>query len=113
MPWWSWIIIWVLLALALIGMFVVSGIRLFRKGVAVFDELEILASKLDVLDAASDAAEESRVQLAILAGSEETRRRRALVREAALDRREARHDARIARGRRITTVDASTRRWFG
>ncbi len=113
MPWWSWLIIWVVLSLALIAVFVLMGIRLFRKGVAVFAELEVLADKLDILDAASDAAEETGEQLAILAGSEETRRRRALVRAAALERRDGRHDARLARGRRITTVDASTRRWFG
>lgn len=116
MPWWSWVVIWVVLALALVAMFALMGIRLFRKGVAVFDELEILAGTLEILDEASDSLDDARVQreqLALLVGTEETRRRRAAVRSAALDRRDARHDARIDRGRRITSVDASTRGWFG
>ncbi len=52
MPWWSWIVIWACLVLALIAMLVFSGWGLFRKAVAVFDELGALGAKLELLDAA-------------------------------------------------------------
>lgn len=31
MPWWSWLIIWTLLVLALLGMLAGAGVTLFRK----------------------------------------------------------------------------------
>jgi hypothetical protein len=119
MPWWSWVIIWVVLALALLGMLVFMAIRLFRKGVRVLDELGVLASKAELLDSVTDAAEAAedaaaaqQQRLAILAGAEAMRERREFVRAAALDRKAARHDARIARAKRITSVDANSREWF-
>ncbi len=112
MPWWSWIVIWVVLALLLIGMLVFMAIRLFRKGVGVLDELAVLASKAELLDGVADAVEEQREQLAILAGAKATRQRREFVRSAALERKAARHDARIARAKRIIAVDAGSREWF-
>ncbi len=112
MPWWSWLVIWVVLVLALLGMFAIMAFRLFRKGMGVLTELEALAGKAELLDLASEAVEEQRRELAILAGVARTRRRRELVREAAMARRSARHDARIARGRALLRVDASAREWF-
>lgn len=110
--WWGWLVIWVCLGLALLAVLAISAWRLFRKAVAVLDELETLAEKTDLLEQVADEAGDTREQLAILAGAEQTRRRRALVRKAALDRKAARHDSRMARAKRITRVDASTREWF-
>jgi hypothetical protein len=112
MPWWSWLIIWVVLVLALLAMFAAMAYRLFRKGVAVLTELERLGEKTEILQRVDEAVEERHAQLAILAGAAEMRRRRELVRAAALDRKAARHDARIARAKALTRVDASTREWF-
>jgi hypothetical protein len=112
MPWWSWVVIWVVLALALLGMLAFMAVRLFRKGVGVLDELGTLASKLELLQSESDELGRQKEQLAILAGAAYTRERRARVREAALARRAARHDSRIARAKALTKVDASTREWF-
>jgi hypothetical protein len=112
MPWWSWIVIWAVLVLVLLGMFALMAFRLFRKGVAVLGELDVLASKMQLLEGESDELGRQKERLAILAGVAYTRERRARVREAAMERRAARHDARIARGRALTKVDASTREWF-
>jgi peptidoglycan hydrolase CwlO-like protein len=112
MPWWSWLIIWVVLVLALLAMLALMAFRLFRKGVGVLTELETLASKMELLQSESDALDKQKEQLAILAGAAYTRERRARVRAAALERRAARHDARIARAKALTKVDASTREWF-
>ncbi|MCU1423242.1 MAG: inosine 5-monophosphate dehydrogenase [Microbacteriaceae bacterium] len=112
MPWWSWVVIWVVLVLALLGMLAWMAWRLFRKGVAVLDELDALAAKTELLDRAADVAEEQRRELAILVGADELRRRREFVRAAAAERKSDRHDARIARGKALVKVDPASREWF-
>jgi hypothetical protein len=112
MPWWSWIVIWVVLVVALLAMLAIMTVRLFRKGVGVLTELERLGEKAVLLQQADSVVDEQRSQLAILAGAAEMRRRRELVRAAALDRKATRHDARIARAKALTRVDASKRDWF-
>jgi hypothetical protein len=112
MPWWSWVIIWAALALALLAMLAFMAFRLFRKGIALLDELGNLASKMELLESEADELGRQREQLAILAGTQYTRERRARVRAAAMERRAARHDARIARAKALTKVDASSREWF-
>ena len=112
MPWWSWVVIWVVLVLGLLGMLAGMAWRLFRKGIAVLDELESLAATTELLDRAADVAEEQHRELAILVGADELRRRREHVRAAARERKRDRHDARIARGKALTKADASARQWF-
>jgi hypothetical protein len=112
MPWWSWLVIWVLLALALVGMLTLMAFRLVRKGLAVLGELDVLASKLEILDREGDELDGQQRQLAILVGAAKMRERRALVRAAALERRARRREARLVRARALTAVDASTREWF-
>ncbi|HAM27177.1 MAG TPA: hypothetical protein DCP11_10920 [Microbacteriaceae bacterium] len=112
MPWWSWLLIWGLLVAALLAMLGYFGWLLFRKGVAVFGALETLAAKSELLEAAGETLDDQRTTLALLQKRSEVVARRGLVRERALERRRARHDARLDRARRITSLDASTRRWF-
>ena len=112
MPWWSWVVIWVVLVLALLGMLAFMAWRLFRKGVGVLEELDALAAKTELLDRAADVAEEQRRELAILVGAEERRRRREFVRAAAAERKSDRHDSRIARGKALVKVDPASREWF-
>jgi hypothetical protein len=112
MPWWSWLIIWTCLVLALLAMLVVSAWRLFRKAVSVFDALGALAEKSELLDAAVTEFDEQQAELAILQKLSDVQARRRLVREAATARREARHGSRLARGRALTRFDANSRRWF-
>lgn len=112
MPWWSWLIIWTCLVLALLAVLVVSAWRLFRKAVSVFDELGALAEKSELLDAAVTEFDDQRAELAILQKLSNVQARRRQVREAAMARREARHGTRLARGRALTRFDANSRRWF-
>jgi len=112
MPWWSWLIIWTCLVLALLAMLVVSAWWLFRKAVAVFDELGTLAAKSELLDAAVTEFDEQREEMAILQKLSDVQARRRQVRDAAHARREARRETRLARGRALTRVDANSRRWF-
>jgi hypothetical protein len=106
MPWWSWLLIWFALGLALIGMFVFFAVRLFRKAMAVFHELEALAARFDVLSTAAERLDEHRTQLAVLAKHWDVSADRDRVREASLRRRDERHDARIARAKALTKADA-------
>jgi hypothetical protein len=112
MPWWSWLVIWVCLTLALIAMLIVSAWRLFRKAMAVFTELGVLAEKTELLESVSAAAEEQTAQVAILQRLSDVQSRRRLVRDASRARRDARHRARLDRARSLTRFDASTREWF-
>ena len=112
MAWWSWLIIWTCLVLALIAVLAVSAWRLFRKAVSVFDELGTLAEKTALLDAAVTEFDDQQAELAILQTLSEVRARRRLVRDAAATRRDVRRSARVARGRALTRFDANSRRWF-
>jgi hypothetical protein len=111
MPWWSWLVIWTCLALALVAVFVIAAWRLFRKAVTVFTDVGTLAGTTE-LPAAAIAEFDSDDELAILQNLSAVRARRRRVREASALRRDARQAGRIARGRALTRVDANSRRWF-
>ncbi|QNE46692.1 hypothetical protein F1C58_07080 [Glaciihabitans sp. INWT7] len=112
MPWWSWIVIWACLVLALLAMLVFSGWRLFRKAVAVFDELGALGAKLELLDAAITEFDTKQEQFALLQKYSDVQEQRRKVRDASLARKEARRSGRLDRGRALTRIDANSRRWF-
>lgn len=116
MPWWAWVLIWLVLALALCAMFGVVGVVLFRKGRELLTEVEALTSILDLLGRpASNAAGEgtdSAFVPAVLRPWREVASDRDRVREAAQQRRDSRRDARVDRGRALTRVDATKRSWF-
>ncbi len=112
MPWWSWLIIWTSLVIALIAVLVVAAWRLFRKAVAVFNELGTLAAKAELLDAAGVKFDEQQADIAILQKLSDVQVRRRRVREAAAARRDARRGSRLARGRALTRFDANSRQWF-
>lgn len=112
MPWWSWIIIWSGLVIALLVMFALFGLTLFRKGVALAKELATTAATMELLDRASHVVADQHSELAILQTQAEVRARRDLVRARSAERKSARHDARIDRARRIIRVDANGREWF-
>ncbi|MBC7402277.1 MAG: hypothetical protein H7279_03750 [Microbacteriaceae bacterium] len=112
MPWWSWLVIWSCLALALVAVLVIATWRLFRKGVSIFEELGILAGKTELLDAAVTVFDGLQAEPAILTRLSDVQARRRQVRDASALRRGARHTARLARGRALTRFDANSRRWF-
>jgi hypothetical protein len=112
MPWWSWVAIWGGLVVVLVVMLVLLGMMLFRKLMAVFTALGVLADRTELLQRAGEILDEQHRELALLVGLAETRRRREEVRARSRVRRDARHDARLVRARSIIAVDASSRRWF-
>lgn len=112
MPWWSWLILWAMLALALHAMFVLIGILLFRKVMALFADLEVLSAQLEILNQSDAIAVDTAVPLAVLQTWGSVAADRARVRSESRERRDARHDARVERGRALTRVDANKRSWF-
>ncbi|CAN5255976.1 hypothetical protein BH09ACT1_BH09ACT1_25850 [soil metagenome] len=113
MPWWSWLLIWFALGLALIGMFVFFGIRLFRKAMGVFHELEAVSERFEVLSTAAERLDEHRTELAVLAKRWDVSANRDRVREASVRRRDDRHDTRLARAKALTKADVTAPTWFG
>lgn len=108
-PWWAWLLIWSGLVLALLVMLAISAWWLFRKGIGVLDAVGELAEAVEVLEA--DDPVLPRQQLAVLAGARDIRRREQSRRFHRAERRRLRHDRRMARAHRITTLDASAVRW--
>jgi hypothetical protein len=106
MQWWSWIVIWFVLALALVGTLVFFGWRLFRKGVAVIDELERLTDKIDLLQRNVDELSVETPRSAILDGYSAVADRRDRERDRRATMRQLRRDTRLARGRLITAPQA-------
>lgn len=109
MSWWVWLIIWAVLGLGLLAMLGLSAWWLFRKSVVLTGDLADLAETLVMLE--PDDVELARPQLAVLADLRDIRAREEARRYLRSTRRRERHDRRIARARRITSVDASTRQW--
>lgn len=113
MPWWSWLVIWVFLGLALSAVLTVSAIRLFRKVVRIFDELATLANTTELLQEAADTLHSSAPQIAILRDLAQVQQERRREKVAAQLRRESRHARRVARGRALVRFDAHSKNWFG
>jgi hypothetical protein len=110
MPWWSWVVIWVVLALAMLGMLALFGVRLCRKGMTAMDALGELAGRLELLDAASEnLAPEKPFVPAILRDRSEVSEAHRVLAELRAERKERRRDARRARGRLLVTADLRKR----
>ncbi|TFD73030.1 hypothetical protein [Cryobacterium fucosi] len=89
MPWWSWILLWAGLVLALLGMLAWFGYALFRKAVRTMEALEGLADQFAGLELDPQLPplrpfrpavfeETADVRLALEQGSAERRHRRQL-----------------------------------
>lgn len=107
--WWGWVLVWAGLVLALIVMLGLFAWWLFRKFIVLMDEVAALADAGAVLEVGD--AELVRPQLAVLATVRDIRNRENARRAHRAERRRLRWEARLARGRRITTTDASTAQW--
>ena len=112
MAWWSWVVIWVGLALALVVMLGLMAWWLFRKLMSVFHALEALADTTQLLDAAGEAIEDQRFERAILLDKSDLLARREYVRERSAERKILRRDTRLVRARAMAKLDSSTREWF-
>jgi hypothetical protein len=109
MPWWSWVLIWVLLVLAMLGMLALFGWWLFRKGMTAFEALGELSSKLELLDAASEAVAPDRFTNAILRDRDEVRNAHRVLAELRADRKRLRRERRLTRGKLLVTADLRKR----
>ena len=107
MPWWSWVLIWTGLVVLLLAVLALGVVHLWRKGSAAFDELErlqglerefdeLVAERVTPFEPAEPAL--LRPYAAVAAEREEIALARA-------ERREARREARLARGRALTKAD--------
>jgi hypothetical protein len=99
MAWWAWLIIWTVLVLGLLGMLAWLGWRLFKKGAAVFRALEELGDKIAQLNENVEELALERPERAIAVGYPEMARRHDLHKERRGRLREARREARLARGK--------------
>jgi hypothetical protein len=106
MPWWSWILIWSGLALALLGMLACFGVLLFRKLVGVMNALGELSEQLAVLDQLADRQEDETIPVAVLADPGPLSEAVRVSREKRAERRQARRDSRVWRGKLLVEADA-------
>jgi hypothetical protein len=105
MPWWSWLVIWGVLVVALLALLAWQAIRLFGKFMGAMRALGELAEKASVLERQADAIGERRFQAAAFQSAARLsyERRQDAARRA--DRRQAHREARVQRGRLITKAD--------
>lgn len=109
MSWWSWLIIWAVLVIALLAMLGFSAWWLFRKFVVLGSDLADLAGTLAVVQ--PEETVHVRPELAVLGNLRDIQAREDARRFRRATRRRERHERRLARARRITRVDASRQQW--
>ena len=107
MPWWSWLLIWTVLVLGLLGMLAFFTWWLFRKVVAAGREAAALMDKAEVLSRRAEELHE-RFEPAVLADASELLAEREQQRAERAFARQARRDARVRRGRLLVDVDPAT-----
>ncbi|WP_431221290.1 hypothetical protein [Leifsonia xyli] len=107
MPWWSWLVIWTVLVLGLLGMLGFFAWWLFRKVVAAGREAAALMEKAEVLSRRADELHEA-FEPAVLADVETLRAEREALVVRRRYARQARRDARVRRGRLLVDVDPAT-----
>lgn len=110
MPWWSWLIIWSALVLALLALIVLGALWLWRKLLRLFDDLGELAEQASVLEGVEDAPD-VRIEPAILRDIDDVRRRRAIRVARKFERKRIRRVLRLERAKRITRVDPTQVEW--
>jgi hypothetical protein len=98
MPAWSWLVIWVLLAVGLLTMLVWFAIVLFRKAMAVLAALEELGDQLATLDLDAEVPRR-RLHPAIFQNRHELALAIDQTRILRAHRRAARRDLSISRGK--------------
>lgn len=107
MPWWSWLVIWTVLVLGLLGMLAYFAWSLFRKLMAAAREASALLEKAEVLQAHADDLREEAFHPAVFADAVELRQERAQARADRAFAKQARRDARVRRGKLLLKADPS------
>lgn len=99
MQWWSWLIIWGTLVIALVVMLVLFAIQLFRKFVRTLETLGELGDKVATALDIEDHPEMESPRNAILEGYATVAARREREREIRLAIKDERRQERLARGK--------------
>jgi hypothetical protein len=108
MPWWSWLVIWVVLVLALLGMFAWLGYRLFVKAMTALGALGELAEKTEALSARfDDEPVEPPFHSAVFGPAREYAQSWQARRARNATIRHTRREARIRRGKLLVSADPS------
>jgi hypothetical protein len=107
MPWWSWLVIWTVLVLGLLGMLALFAVSLFRKVMAAGREISELAAKADVLSGQSSQLADPPFRTAVFADAAQLGDERADALVARAFARQARRDARVKRGKLLVDADPS------
>lgn len=105
MPWWSWVVIWAALVLALLGMLAFFAWWLFRKVMATAHEAGALMEKAEILRQRSGDMRYTEFHSAVFDDPDELRAQRE---QATADRRvarQARSDQRVRRGKILVKAD--------
>lgn len=105
MPWWSWLVIWVVLVVALLGMLVFFGYRLFVKAMTTLSALGDLTEKADVLSRRLDTEPDEPFHAAALRPAREYAEAWAERRARNATIRHTRREARIRRGKLLVSAD--------
>ncbi len=108
MPWWSWVVIWVVLVLGLLAMVASLGYRLVLKAMGALRALGELTEKAEVL---SSRAEEGRpdppFHPAVLGSAREYAQDWEARRARNATIRHTQREARIRRGKLLVSADVS------
>ncbi|SMH38501.1 hypothetical protein SAMN06295885_1505 [Rathayibacter oskolensis] len=99
MTWWSWILIWLGLALAAVGVLVLFALSYWRKGRVLLRQLDELTAQLDAIQPASDLPVAPRPPSSLFADRDDVRRAHESRRDSCRDRAEDRRSARVERGK--------------
>jgi len=107
MPWWSWLLIWSVLVLGLLGMLAAFAVSLFRKIMAAGREVSELAAKAEILSRRSEELAEPAFHSAVFADATQLREERTQALAERAYARQARRDSRVKRGKLLVSADAS------
>jgi hypothetical protein len=99
MPWWSWLLIWSVLVLGLLGMLAWFGYALFRKLMGALKALEELGNQVARLGPAADEAAPYKFRPAVFRDLHELVHAAGVARNARDRRRQLRRDRFIARSK--------------
>jgi hypothetical protein len=107
MPWWSWLVIWTVLVLGLLGMLGFFAWWLFRKVVAAAREASALLDAAEALNVRAEELREGPFRTAVFADPAQLRRERTQARADKAFAKQARRDARVRRGKLLVKADPS------
>ena len=108
--WWGWLLIWTGLVLALLAVVGLLGWRLVKRFLALLSDFFALTEKVAILDGVSTDAEPRPVNAILRDGDEVRATSRARFSRRA-DRKHARRQARIQRGKMLTTATIDLKEW--